>query len=274
MAVIQYIKSHHQGSWNIAKLTLRCTSFVISVVLIGLSADEGVRTAIWVKATPQFYHFATPGWYFCLPIALYSIILDSTELICAFMRKRNPGISSGWHVGAELFLLGGYVVALSFLRFSLADNSDIYFKHIPPKILASLDISLISFTAAFSAVRFVLFVMACIDTHRYNNATQIERILHALRQADIDEKGKTSSSQATENTSYTYHATPVPPQEPLKPPVAKKSPQEPSEEAAFNFEIEANQKFPVELSTELWGQTSTLKFPGRSLQPKRSRASL
>lgn len=54
----------HEGRWNVTKLVLRSISFVIGVVIIGLSGDDGRRLMMIEDGDPSFLY----DWSFTFPI--------------------------------------------------------------------------------------------------------------------------------------------------------------------------------------------------------------
>ncbi|KAH9990070.1 hypothetical protein F4779DRAFT_610182 [Xylariaceae sp. FL0662B] len=237
--------SDNQGTWNNAKLALRCSNFVVCIIMIGISADKQTDTST----------LNVPNWYFCLPIALISILWDAAELIVVRVRKRNPGILPGWHVAIDFAIFGGTVTALSFVAMDLSYVFGPWASETHPttKATQSRTSALLGFIALFCIVRFVLFVLACIETHRRNRAAQVERVLKALRQTDGNIKETPLAYRANDPlyqqvhgyTNDAYHGQHIPTQE-LSATI--RYPQELSSEPAFHAEMPGDRVFPVELS--------------------------
>ncbi|KAI0805491.1 hypothetical protein GGR55DRAFT_279199 [Xylaria sp. FL0064] len=231
--------SHHQGSWNATKFVLRSISFVLSIIIIGLSVNTGIRLLDW----PDYSFWILLDWWFTLPITLLSIALDSAEFLCCFLRKRNPGLPPGWHIGVELVLLGGNIVALVWLARALPSiNFNPY--GVSPYFLRSIKVATIAFVAIFTIIRFILFVIACVDTHRYHTAVQVEMIVQALRQQNIQDP---ATAALVHNAMYP-NRPPIP--LPEYPPPHRPS-QEPYYKPEYYPELPENQKFLADLPTLL-----------------------
>ncbi|KAI1300470.1 hypothetical protein F5Y03DRAFT_397186 [Xylaria venustula] len=182
MAVAGDFWSYQQGNWNTTKLALRCISFVLSIIIIGLSVNTSLRLLGW----PAFAFYYLLDWWFALPITLIALALDFAELLSSFLRKRNPGLPPGLHIGIELVLLGGNIVALVFLGGSVPGED--YSPYEPsPVFIRPEKIATLAFIGIFTIVRFILFVTACVDTHRYQTAVQVEMIVQALRRQNIND---------------------------------------------------------------------------------------
>ncbi|KAI1120772.1 hypothetical protein F5Y10DRAFT_117242 [Nemania abortiva] len=222
--------SYHQGRWNATKLALRCLSFVLSIVIIGLSANQGVRVSNLSEDHWGFYI----NWYFTLPITLISIGTDGTELMFSFLWKRNPGLHPGWHIGIELALLGGNIVALIFISTTIPGDYTYYYFPDFPRDLGHIIIATVAFLGIFTVNRFILFVIACVDTHRYHTAAQVQLIVQTLRQQNLNDP---TTAAIIHNSMYpTNNSKPVPLQD--LPQAVR-----PSDEATLYPELPENQKF-------------------------------
>ncbi|KAI8633569.1 hypothetical protein F5Y19DRAFT_245524 [Xylariaceae sp. FL1651] len=246
------IESKHQRMWNITKIFLRCFSFILGVLMVGLSVNDGLRLQSWYESNRGSYHPRYPYWYFHLPIALVSAIVDCSEWLFTFIRKRTPGIPPGWHIGLELALLSASLVTLVFTK-NLINNMAFPYADGPiPRHLQSLRIALLFITGLFSIVRFLLFTIACVDTHMYRRSMHKERVVRTLRELKIIEDVAADRAdhllyfQALNCTNYTYYDRSACPQE-LP---ALRSPQELSNEFVHHRELPGSQMFPVELSPE------------------------
>ncbi|KAI0201819.1 hypothetical protein F4808DRAFT_99592 [Astrocystis sublimbata] len=175
--------SYHQGPWNATKCILRCVSFVSIVIATGLTIENGVRPGLPSRLGID--------WWITLPYAIPSIIVDSIELTCSILRKRNPGIPPGWHIGAELVLIGGCLVALVFLSSAILSATYGYRSVdnplAPPLSFRSSQIADVTFIVLFLLVRVILLVFASVDTHRYRQAAEVKLIARALRRQNLDE---------------------------------------------------------------------------------------
>ncbi|KAI0913766.1 hypothetical protein F4823DRAFT_501635 [Ustulina deusta] len=231
--------SSHQGTWNATKLILRSISFVVSIIIIVVSVDVSVRLLEW----SDYAVYVLLDLWFALPITFFSIALDGAELAFSFLWKRNPGLPPGWHIGTELALLGGNIVALIFLSNSIPGGYDYQYGD-ALALIRPLKITTISFVAFFSIVRFVLFVIACVDTHRYHTAAQVEMIVRALRQQNINDP----ASAALVHNAMHPNRQPIPLQEF---PLMQRPSQEPYNKPEFYPELPENQKFLADLPAQL-----------------------
>ncbi|KAI0975781.1 hypothetical protein F4678DRAFT_457134 [Xylaria arbuscula] len=202
MAAADDFRSYHQGSWNTTKFVLRCISLVLSIIIIGLSVNTSLRLLGW----PTFTYYFLLDWWFALPITLIAIALDFAELLSSFLRKRNPGLPPGLHIGIELVLLGGNIVALVFLGSSIP-SEDYSPYDISPKFIRPEKIAVLTFIGIFTIVRFILFVTACVDTHRYQTAVQVEMIVQALRRQNINDP---AAAALAHNVVYNNNREPIP----------------------------------------------------------------
>lgn len=69
--------SNHRGKWNVSKLSLRCLSFIFSIIMIGFSTSPGANVT-----TP--FDVVVPAWYLCLPLVsvnLFSISFQYYTLV-------------------------------------------------------------------------------------------------------------------------------------------------------------------------------------------------
>ncbi|TRX98479.1 hypothetical protein FHL15_000553 [Xylaria flabelliformis] len=231
--------SYHRGKWNATKLILRCSSFVFGIIIIGLSVNNGVRVRNWVEYEDYF----RIDWWFTLPVTLLSIVVDCAELISIFLRKRNPGIPPGWHIGIELVLLGGNIVALVFIASLIPPDAGFAYGAQAPLSLRPFQIASVSFLGIFTVVRFILFVIACVDTHRYHTAAQVEAIVQALRRTNIDDA---RTAAIIHNLSYpTNHIDYRQPASSNEFPYTMRPTQDLSDESTLYRELPDNQKFLV-----------------------------
>ncbi|KAI0434821.1 hypothetical protein F5Y09DRAFT_189541 [Xylaria sp. FL1042] len=231
--------SHHQGRWNATKFVLRSISFVLSIIIIGLSVNTSIRLLEW----PAYADWIRLDWWFSLPVTLLSIALDFAELLFSFLWKRNPGLPPGWHIGIELVLLGGNIVALIFLAGSIPVRSFDPFDD-SPYFLRSIKIATLAFIGIFTIIRFILFVIASVDTHRYHTAAQVEMIVQALRQQNIQDP---ATAALVHNAMYP-NRPPIPLQEY---PQTHRPSQEPYYKPEYYPELPENQKFLGDLPTLL-----------------------
>ncbi|KAI3327114.1 hypothetical protein HD806DRAFT_383224 [Xylariaceae sp. AK1471] len=251
MANAATLLSCHRGRWNVIKLCLRCISFVLSILIIGLSVNEGIRKRSWYESHPGGSPFGY-AWWFCLPITLLSISLDGYELTSTVIRKRSPGIHPGWHVGVEIVLLGGNIVALIFIssQFSEFANWDVYVygqSYFPPISLRPLKIAIVAVVGVFTLIRFILFIFACVDTERYLTTARVELIVQVLRQQNINGDpaaapiiNNSIHPQVTQHRNQAYYDKPTSLE---GPPHTIWSPTQLSSEPAFYPELPENTKF-------------------------------
>ncbi|KAI0538433.1 hypothetical protein GGR58DRAFT_299262 [Xylaria digitata] len=233
--------SYHRGRWNVTKLVLRCISFVLSIIIIGVSIADSVLIA----NRGADYTFLL-DWWFTLPIILISTGLDTVELICIFVRKCNPGLHPGFHIGTELVLLGGNITALVFLSSSIPTENDYRNYYFPALsgVVRPLKITVTFFVAIFSIVRFILFVFSSVDTNRHHTAAQVELIVRALRQQNINE----SMTPAQVHNALYPNRQPIPLHEF---PQAIRPSHETYNKPEYYRELPDNQKFLGDLPTLL-----------------------
>jgi hypothetical protein len=230
------------------KLVLRCASFVISIVMIGLSVNASIRLMNW----PGFENFGGSytylTWWFTVPVAIISILLDLTELIVSVVRKHNPGLHPGWHIGGELVLLGGNITALIFTSIMIPSRDLYYVVFNPPLIVYGLTIAVISFLGLFTLLRFALFVIASIDTHRYHTAAQVRLIVQALRQQNFDDP---TTAAAIQKSLYPKNSINHYPQTPFQDFQQTQFPHESGNQSGPYRELPDNDKFLADLPAML-----------------------
>ncbi|KAI0458522.1 hypothetical protein F5B21DRAFT_500419 [Xylaria acuta] len=231
--------SYHRGRWNATKFTFRCISFALSIIVIGLSVNNGVRIRNW----SEYQIYLQIDWWFTLPVTLLSIVVDCVELTCSILRKRNPGIPPGWHIGIELVVLGGNIVALVFLASVIPRDDEYAYAPWAPLSLRPFQIASVVFLGLFTVVRFILFVIACVDTHRYHTAAQVEMIVQALRRQNLDDPTTAAIiHNLTYPTNQTDYRQPAPFHES---PHMTRPTQDLSDESMLYRELPDNQKFLV-----------------------------
>ncbi|KAI1156274.1 hypothetical protein F4825DRAFT_404656, partial [Nemania diffusa] len=237
--------SYHRGRWNTTKFVLRCLSFVLSIGIIGVSVNEGIR----VLGLPGYGWRFYVDWWFTLPIALISIGVDCAELTFSFLWKRNPGLHPGWHIGIELALLGGNLVALIFISSTIPSEGAYYYDPNLPRFLQSLAVAVVTLLGIFTINRFVLFVIACVDTHRYHTAAQVELIVQTLRQQNLNDPTTAAIiHNAMYPTSYINHRQSIPLQELPK---TTSSAHDHSDGSTLQPELPENHKFLADLRPSL-----------------------
>ncbi|KAI0403534.1 hypothetical protein F4802DRAFT_284878 [Xylaria palmicola] len=231
--------SYHRERWNLTKFVLRCISLVVVLILIGVSAADG----------SSYYSMNQSDWWFILPIALLTIIVDFVELLCVALLKRNPGIPPGWHIGFELALLGGNLVAVIFISSTIPSSDGYPYSYPESGIDIYFKVVLTAFLGLFIIVRFILFVIACVDTHRYHTAAQVEMIVQALRRQNLNDS---SSAAAALSAFYPKEniniRNPVPLQQL---PHMTHPAEDPSDDARFYPELPENQKFLADLPARI-----------------------
>ncbi|KAI0521600.1 hypothetical protein F5B22DRAFT_544619 [Xylaria bambusicola] len=230
--------SNHQGRWNVTKLVLRSISFFIGIIIIGLSAGDGV-------------HILTVGddylldWAYTFPVVFVTFATDAVELGLGFLWKRNPGIRPGWHIGAELVLLGGNVVALYLLSQRFPPDYGWFNGNRIYSTIRSIKAALIAFESILAIDRFILFVMACVDTHIYHTAVQVQMIVQALRQQNANDPttaGLVNNAMYLEQQgipTHGYQQMPRPSHEPYPTP-------------EYYRELPDNQKFQGDIRRQLY----------------------
>ncbi|KAI1203508.1 hypothetical protein F5X97DRAFT_283165 [Nemania serpens] len=242
--------SYHQGRWNITKLVLRSISLVLGFALVGVSVPDALLVSEW----SGYNSYPTPDWWFILPIIIVSTGLDCAELASSIVWKRNPGLHPGCHIAGELVILGGNLVAFSFISPSVDISTTWYYDSTFPRAVGPLKAALIAFLGLFTADRFILFVIACVDTHRHHATAQVELIVKALRQHNIGDHNirDPATAEIIHNSlyppSHPNNRQPVPVHEfpPKTRPV-----HEPGDDAIFYRELPDNQKFLGSLHSNL-----------------------
>ncbi|KAI0096780.1 hypothetical protein GGR51DRAFT_553371 [Nemania sp. FL0031] len=238
--------SHHQGGWNVTKLVLRCFSFVLSIIIIALSVNEGIRVSNGFNYRSGFFYI---NWWFTLPVSLISIVADGADLLFGFLWKRNPGIHPGWHIGLELVILGGNIVSLVFISSTIPGYYGYNYDDSFYLTTSHIVIATVAFVGIFTINRFILFVIACVDTHRYHTAAQVQLIVQTLRQQNLNDP---TTAAIIHNSLYpaSYTKSPQPAYIQDHPPMAR-PPYRPSDEVTLYPELPENQKFLADLRPSL-----------------------
>ncbi|KAI1158538.1 hypothetical protein F5B18DRAFT_83745 [Nemania serpens] len=238
--------SFHQGRWNATKLVLRFLSLILSIIIVAVSVPDGILISDW----SDYNSYPYADWWFTLPITLISTSLDCAELAASIVWKRNPGLHPGCHIGGEVALLGGNLVAFAFISPSVDVVHTWYYDSTFPGSVGPLKAALIVFLGFFIIDRFILFVIACVETHRHHATAQIELIVEALRQHNIDNIGDPAAAAIIHNSLYpTSH---LPDRQPVHEIPPKTRPvHEPGDDAIFYRELPDNQKFLANLRSTL-----------------------
>ncbi|KAI1154597.1 hypothetical protein F4825DRAFT_411074 [Nemania diffusa] len=240
--------SNHRGKWNVSKLSLRCLSFIFSIIMIGFSTSPGANVT-----TP--FDVVVPAWYLCLPLALYSTHLDISELMSVHMFKRNPGMPLYWYTVSELALLIADIIVLGFISTCLEHcDSD-------PKDCddASYGTQILVFTSFFSITTLGLFTMACVDIHRYKAAKKIKRLLRENKSKldDLEERAGLNRQNTTRANDGIVRLQELP--------TGPRSPQELDNESATP-ELEGSFKYPAQPSPIVREQPPIPNCPVRLLK--------
>ncbi|RYC61869.1 hypothetical protein CHU98_g4355 [Xylaria longipes] len=213
--------SYHRGRWNATKFILRCISFAFSIIVIGLSVNNGVRVRNW----SEYRSYFRIDWYFTLPVTLLSIVVDCAELACSVLRKRNPGIPPGWHIGVELSLLGGNIVALIFIASLIPPDNGYVYDLWAPLSLRPFQIASVVFLGLFT----------------YHTAAQVEMIVQALRRQNLDDPTRAAIiHNLSYPTNHIDHRQPPPFHES---PHMTRPTQDLGDESTLYRELPDNQKF-------------------------------
>ncbi|KAI1181079.1 hypothetical protein F4777DRAFT_953 [Nemania sp. FL0916] len=242
--------SYHESGWNRSKLILRCCSFLLSIIVLGISAREGVRVDYWQNYDVYLYR----DWLFTVPLTLFSIALDGVELVLGTLWKRNPGVHPGWHVGGELAILGGNITALIFLGSTVPTNYDLFGQPFDPypTEARNLMIGIIVFLGLFTADRFVLFVIACVDTHWHHTAAQVEFIVKTLRQQTANDPATAAIIHSLHPSNHIGYRQPL--QDLHLPQMAQPAYKPNSgDNSEFYLELPENQKFLANIRDNLNG---------------------
>ncbi|KAJ8121894.1 hypothetical protein ONZ43_g1772 [Nemania bipapillata] len=231
--------------------------------MIGFSASR--RASV---VTPS--GAVVPGWYLCLPLvsirlslifmlrsraALYSTHLDISELMSSHMLKRNPGMPLSWYLVSELALVIANIIVIGFTSTYLE-----YRHSYPSRFNYAINVTpVLVFTWFFSITRLALFVMACIDMHRYLAAKKVERALQiASKLGDIEEGTGLSREDTTGAADGIVRLQELP--------MGPRSPQE-LESQFTTPELEGSSKQPVQQPPVIQEQKgNTSKCPGTLLK--------
>ncbi|KAK5626810.1 hypothetical protein RRF57_002525 [Xylaria bambusicola] len=230
--------SYHQGSWNRTKLVFRSISFVLGIIIISLSAADGVRIL-------EIGNTSLLEWAYTFPVVFITFALDAAELGFSFLWKRNPGIRSGWHIGAELVLLGGNSVVIFAISQRLPPGYGWYSAEYMGALITSLKIAIITFVGILAIDRLILFVMACVDTHRHHTAVQVQMIVQALRQQNMNDP---TTAGLVNNAMY-LEPQGIPPQ---GYPQMPRPSHEPYLKPEYYRELPENQKFQGDIRRQLY----------------------
>ncbi|KAI0389567.1 hypothetical protein F5Y17DRAFT_114399 [Xylariaceae sp. FL0594] len=174
--------SYHQGPYNLTKLSLRILSGMLCVVLIGVSVEDSRRTYQSHVDRDDNPDSVTRSWWMTVPTVLIALGLDGIELTMSALRKQNPGIHPGWHIGIELVIWGGLSTTIGFggIDLTITEYWDPDVK-VEPDWVLSVKTALVSLLSVLFFIRVITFVFACIDTHRHVKATQLNMIMEALQ---------------------------------------------------------------------------------------------
>ncbi|KAE9574295.1 hypothetical protein CGMCC3_g9449 [Colletotrichum fructicola] len=152
--------------WHIAKIVMRCSDIVFSLIVIGISAY--VLTIAFSGGA-----FYVMSW---LPAAV-AIIWDTAELITICARGGRRGIHPGAHVGLHLifWLCFAAAVGLQGTYIYFRDVDDYYYSYSSRRQsffrtkVVPMQNTITAFTALLLINHFILFVRACVETNQRNS---------------------------------------------------------------------------------------------------------
>ncbi|KAK1847978.1 hypothetical protein CCHR01_09412 [Colletotrichum chrysophilum] len=152
--------------WHIAKIVMRCSDIVFSLIVIGISAY--VLTIAFSGGA-----FYVMSW---LPAAV-GIIWDTAELITICARGGRRGIHPGAHVGLHLifWLCFAAAVGLQGTYIYFRDVDDYYYSYSSRRQsffrtkVVPMQNTITAFTALLLINHFILFVRACVETNQRNS---------------------------------------------------------------------------------------------------------
>ncbi|KAB5578007.1 hypothetical protein GE09DRAFT_537156 [Coniochaeta sp. 2T2.1] len=182
--------------WHVAKIVLGSISIVASIVL-------------WAIAIVVLAQFASDNEYyydswqltfevgFVFTAAGLAILWQAAEFITIWASSTNHGIHPGANVALHLIIWLVAILAVGFLAtfvsFDLdqlsrirnnsnnsGSGSSYYDNYDAPTFarLVQLEETLLAFSALLVVLHFVLFVRACVETHRYNNSSLVTRTVY------------------------------------------------------------------------------------------------
>jgi hypothetical protein len=153
-----------------SKLTLRIISTVLDLILIGVSASLGTN-------------WSSPAIIFFLPPACVAFVWNVAEGISILARGGRRGIHPGACVGVDLILWLGFLVAsVMYILFGYGwyfyTYGDIYFTDsdilgTSASTYATLNRACLAFGFMEVILHFSLFVIACVETSRRNQASTV-----------------------------------------------------------------------------------------------------
>ncbi|KAL2756390.1 hypothetical protein ACRALDRAFT_1081731 [Sodiomyces alcalophilus JCM 7366] len=143
-------------NWHVTKIVFRSFDLVFSIVVLGLAIyvildmDDGLTMAL------------------CSPPAIAAIIWEVAEFITLCARGGRVGIHPGAHVALHLLIWLVWAISLGF------EATSLYFYGIWGDYdddLGALG-AVVAFGSLLFIVHFTLFVGACVETSRRNNAAR------------------------------------------------------------------------------------------------------
>ncbi|KAI0405248.1 hypothetical protein F4802DRAFT_189840 [Xylaria palmicola] len=169
----------HQRRWDIAKVVLRAFSLVIGIVdVVELTAIQTSRKDLHYRATISYFVLAG------------IIVWDVVEFIVIFIR-RSPakGIHPGAHVGVELILWLGGVITVAAVAYN-ADWGQLNRGYEQPDgalySWTNVALSHFTFLGFLVALRFGLFVRACIEVDRRKKDRRVQELVLAIQRQGRD----------------------------------------------------------------------------------------
>ncbi|KAK3326160.1 hypothetical protein B0H66DRAFT_148483 [Apodospora peruviana] len=143
----------YSRNWYIARVLLRCLSFVLAVVMLGLAREN---TYSWT-------------WKAAVPAGVCVAVYDLVEIAVFGVRyKVRRGMHPGATVGADLLL---WLICLVCAFFHIALGTElamIIFGTYPYS--TDIDITNETILIILAIIHFILFVRACIETRQRNKS--------------------------------------------------------------------------------------------------------
>ncbi|OTA67245.1 hypothetical protein K449DRAFT_212206 [Hypoxylon sp. EC38] len=174
-------QSPNQPSWNRARFGLLITSYILAIILFGLSVSG-------FAAPAGFSSFPVMG----MPLAVAAFLYDTSEFIVMCVRRRKMGIPPAVSLGFELIIsFGGLALAALMIVFTVDSwQWHRYYSGVPsgergPPVPNYVDNGYFWFgisvaasimAALLSLIHFTLFVRDCVEVDRQRKfAKQLPR---------------------------------------------------------------------------------------------------
>ncbi|KAI0834670.1 hypothetical protein F5Y06DRAFT_306570 [Hypoxylon sp. FL0890] len=174
---LQPWQSPNQPSWNTARFVLRIISFIIAILLLGLSISG-------FMAPMGFGSFPVMG----TPLSAAAFSYDIAQFIVMCARKRKTGIRPAVSLGFELVLsMGGLALSILMIIFTVDSwQWHIYYSGVPddgltppiPNYVSNgylwfgMSVTGSIVAVILSLIHFVFFVRDCVEVDRERKAAK------------------------------------------------------------------------------------------------------